>query len=545
MPVCKKGGKQMQTGEKVKITALYCRLSSDDELKGESNSISHQKDILEEFALTNGFSNCRFYVDDGYSGTNFNRPDFSRLIDDIDDDLIGAVIVKDLSRFGRNYLMVGYYTEILFPEKDIRFISVTDNFDSSDGFNEFVPFKNIMNDWYAKDISRKQRAVVKSKGNSGQRLTTRAIFGYKKDENKQWIIDDEAANVVRKIFQLCIDGYGVQMIANYLAANKIKAPAAYFNYKRNKTTDSLAYQNPYCWSAQTVSGILSRQEYCGDTVNFKCHKKSCMSKKVIKNDKSEYKIFPNTQEAIISREDFDKVQKIRSQRKRVTHISERVMFGNVIFCADCGGKMHIMRTRNYKQTRPDCYVCSTARKSTTCTSHYIRESYLIEYVKNAINDFLKSDSEREILFSNIQKSILERNSHTQIQLQKNLSEAQSRVKEIDVILKSLYEDKVMGNLSIELFQKLSQDFKEEQNELNDFIFNNAKDSIDVAKEKTAVNEFIGIVNKYDSKITTLTPDIVDDFIERIEVFEAKKIDGNRQQKINIYFKGIGLLNKEE
>lgn len=268
----------MQTGKEVKITALYCRLSSDDELKGDSNSIIHQKEILQDYAFNNGFDNCKFYVDDGYSGTNFNRPDFLKMIDDVEDNLIGSIIVKDLSRLGRNYLKVGYYTEVLFPKKEIRFISISDNLDSADGnsdfgINDFIPFKNIMNEWYAKDASRKQRAVIKSKGNAGKRLTTKAIFGYKKDENKQWIIDEEAAEIVRKIFQLCLDGYGVQMIANYLFANKIKNPSAYSGQIR---TGGTAHKNPYLWSAQTVSGILSRQEYCGDTVNFKYQRKSCM-----------------------------------------------------------------------------------------------------------------------------------------------------------------------------------------------------------------------------------------------------------------------------
>lgn len=532
----------MQTGEKVKITALYCRLSADDELKGESNSINHQKEILQEFALANGFDNCRYYVDDGYSGTTFNRPDFTKMMDDVENDLISAIIVKDLSRLGRNYLKVGYYTEIIFPEKDIRFISVTDNLDSYDGLNEFAPFKNIMNDWYAKDISRKQRAVIKNKGNAGKRLTTRAIFGYKKDENKQWIIDEDAAKVVRKIFQLCLDGYGVQMIANYLFANKIKNPSAYSGQIR---TDGVAHKNPYLWSAQTVSGILSRQEYCGDTVNFKYQRKNCMSKQVTKKDPSEYKIFQNTHEAIIKREDFDNVQKIRSQRKRISPIQEKVIFGDMLFCADCGSKMYIMRSRNWKQTKPDCYVCSKSRKDSSCTSHYIRESNLTEYVKNAINNFLEFEDNREILFDDIQDGIVKRNNQAQMKMQKNLFDAKNRIKEIDEIIKSLYEDKVKGNITIELFQKLSRNFKNEQDELNDYIIKVTKESAVINKEKTAVNEFINTVQKYNDKISELTPEIVNDFIEHIEIFEAKKIDGKRQQKINIYFKGIGLLNLEK
>lgn len=530
----------MQAGEKIKITALYARLSADDELKGESNSISNQKQILQEYALLNSFENCKFYIDDGYSGTTFDRPDFNQLVNDVENDLIGTVIVKDLSRFGRNYLKVGYYTEVVFPEKGIRFISITDNVDSNsdEGINEFVPFKNIMNDWYAKDISRKQRAVIQSKGNAGKRLTTRAIYGYKKDENKEWIIDEETADVVRKIFQLCLDGYGVQMIANYLFAKKIKNPSAYLGQIR---TNGIANTNPYLWSAQTISGILSRQEYCGDTVNFKSQKRSCMSKQIIKFDPSEYKIFPNTHKAIISREDFKKVQEIRSRRKRISPIQERVMFGS-IFCGDCGSKMYIMRSRNWKKQKPDCYVCSSSRKNASCSSHYIQEKVLIEYVTEAINRLLLTNNDTDKLYKRIQNDIIKRNHERYQELDKKISEAQERITEIDNIIENLYEDKVRGNITLDVFQKLSNNFSKEQTTLNKFIFEHSRECTNVNIDKSNVSDFINVVNKYETGIKKLTPEIVDDFIEQIEIFEAKKIDGKRQQKINIHFKGIGLVD---
>ncbi|MBR1915485.1 MAG: recombinase family protein [Alphaproteobacteria bacterium] len=241
----------MQTGQ-YKITALYARLSSDDELQGDSNSIIHQKQILEEYAATNGLGNCQFYVDDGFSGTNFDRPDFKRMIEDIENQIVGTVIVKDLSRLGRNYYQVGYYTAKFFLEHNIRFISITDNVDSINGTNEFAPFHNLINDFYAKDIAKKQKAVIESKGNAGKRLTTRAIYGYQKDENGQWVVDAEAAPVVKKIFELCVNGKGVQQIANYLFANKIKSPSA---HKGQVRQGSVAERNPYIWSAQTVIQI--------------------------------------------------------------------------------------------------------------------------------------------------------------------------------------------------------------------------------------------------------------------------------------------------
>ena len=294
--------KMHENRQDLKITALYCRLSADDELKGDSNSIIHQKELLQEYAYKHGLRQIEFYVDDGYTGTNFERPDFQRLISDVENNLIGSVVVKDLSRLGRNYLKVGYYTEILFPQNDIRFISVTDNIDSISeaGMNDFVPFKNIMNEWYAKDLSRKQRAVVKSKGNSGKRLTCRTVYGYKKDENGEWVIDEPSANVVKMIFNLYLKGYGQSMIANYLFQQKIETP----NAKKSDKT-----KNPYRWSVQTITQILSHQEYAGDTVNFK------MSELGTK------KVFTNTQPAIIEREVFEKLRNINDDLCRENNLS--------------------------------------------------------------------------------------------------------------------------------------------------------------------------------------------------------------------------------
>lgn len=529
----------MATGQMDKITSLYCRLSADDELKGESNSISNQKQILQAYAFEHGFKNIRFYIDDGVSGTTFNRPDFIRLINDIESDLVNTVIVKDLSRFGRNYLKVGYYTEVLFPEKNIRFISVSDNIDSSNeefGMNEFVPIKNLMNDWYAKDISRKQRAVINLKGNSGKRLTTRAIYGYKKDENKEWIIDKPAAEVVQKIFQLCIDGYGIQMIANYLFAQHIKNPSAHSGKFK---TD----RNPYVWSAQTVAGILSRQEYCGDTVNFKSHRLSCMSKQIVKYDPSEYKIFPNTHEAIISRDVFEKVQHIRSQRKRITPIDEKPLFADKLFCSSCGSKMHIMRTRNWKRTKPDCYVCSKSRKqSSACTSHYITESNLIQYVMSIINKLVLYD--RDCIIERINNNINKRNTKIKNENKKSLTNAKVRLSELDNIIRNLYEDKVKGNISLELFSTLVSSYQQEQVQLNEFIISNKMNILEVDNDKKAIREFLSAMDKYDNIILKLTPEIVNDFIDKIVIYDSEKVDGKRQQQIDIHFKGIGLLDSE-
>lgn len=279
--------------QNLRFTALYCRLSSDDELKGDSNSIIHQKQILQDYALKHSLTPTEIYVDDGFTGTNFDRPDFKRLLSDVENDLVKTVIVKDLSRLGRNYLKVGYYTEVLFPEKGVRFISIADNLDTSvnDELNDFIPFKNIMNEWYAKDLARKQRAVVKSKGNSGIRLATRPLYGYKKAENGDWLIDEPTAAVVQKIFDLYLKGYGPASIANYLFANKVKIPSTIGLPKLNPE------QNPYRWSKDTVAKILTYQDYCGDMINFK------------RSDVDSLVIFPDRQEPIISREIIDTILK--------------------------------------------------------------------------------------------------------------------------------------------------------------------------------------------------------------------------------------------
>lgn len=531
----------LQTGQEYKITALYARLSSDDELQGDSNSIKHQKKILEEYAANNGLGNCQFYVDDGFSGTNFDRPDFQRMIDDIENQLVGTVVVKDLSRFGRNYYQVGYYTEKFFLDHDIRFISISDNVDSNNGTNEFAPFHNLINDFYAKDIAKKQKAVIDSKGNAGQRLTTRAIYGYQKDENGQWIIDEEAASVVKKIFELCIKGNGVQQIANYLFSNKIKNPSA---YKGQIKKGGIAERNPYLWSAQTVSQILTKQEYCGDTVNFRYRKKGLCSKIVVKNNPENIKIFENTHEAIISREDFAKVLEIRSKKRRRAAIDKPVLFEE-IYCADCGKRMLIIRSRNY---HPNAYLCSTYRKALynkerSCTSHYITERVLADSVKEKLNLFLNSaQTNPDDFYKEMIAEFEKQNCLSQAEKKKEISSAQRRTNEIDKIIKQLYEDKVRGDISLEVFQKLAAEYCIEQKNLSSTINDCNRKISEISKSKEALNQFFDVIKRYSGQgeIQELTKEIIDDFIDHIVISQEKKADGKRQPQI--YFKGIGLLS---
>ena len=329
-----------------KITALNCRLSHDDELQGDSNSIRNQKAILQKYADDNGFSNAQFFVDDGYSGTNFNRPDWTRLMALVEDGQVGAIIVKDMSRLGRDYLKVGYYTEMIFPEADVRFIAINNGVDStSQQDSDFTPFLNIINEWYAKDTSKKIRAVFKAKGQSGKSLATIPPYGYIKDpeDKNHWIVDEEAAEVVREIFHLCVSGYGPTRLANELQRRKILTPVEYAKSKGWPMRSVKQKDDPFAWETSTVVHILERQEYLGNTVNFKTYRKSYKQKKTLRKDPSEWQVFEGTHEAIIDKETFAIVQRIRDGRRRVTPMGEMPILSGMVFCADCGSKMYQVR----------------------------------------------------------------------------------------------------------------------------------------------------------------------------------------------------------
>lgn len=485
--------------QNIRFTALYCRLSSDDELKGDSNSIIHQKQILQDYALKNSLTPTEVYVDDGFTGTNFDRPDFKRLLSDVENDLVKTIIVKDLSRFGRNYLKVGYYTEILFPSKGVRFISVSDNLDTSakDEINDFIPFKNIMNEWYAKDLSRKQRAVIKSKGNAGKRLSTRPIYGYKKAENGDWIIDEPAAIVVRKIFDLYLKGYGPASIANYLFANKVKIPSLTGLQISDKT------RNPYRWSKDSVAHILTCQDYCGDMINFK------------RSDVDNLVIFPDKQEPIISREIFAEAQKLRLSKKPVRH--------------------------SYSEPVLTSYTCSTARKVQGCSSHYINENRLSDCVKSEINKLIANKT-KVVEFA---KAKMHTDAKTaQCASVKNLKNAQTRISEIDAILKNLYEDKVRGNITLETFKKLENEFLREQANLNQTVINQSRIKVNIDSQSKKICEFLRKLEMYKVPIQELSRNVLIDLIDKIEICEAEKENNKRSQQVHIYYLGIGKIDLE-
>lgn len=526
-----------------KITALYCRLSRDDELSGDSNSIVHQKEILSAYAEKRGFENTRFYVDDGYSGTNFNRPDFLRMMDDVNNGLVGTIIVKDMSRFGRDYIMVGYYTEIMLPQMDIRFIAVNDNVDSENqADNDFTPFRNIINEWYAKDTSKKIRSVLKAKGNSGKHLSVIPPFGYKKDPNdkEKWIIDEDAAQIVRKIYRLYLDGNTMGGIARMLTAEGIETPKLYAENRGIKHYKAATY--PEIWSRISVEYILSNYEYTGSTVNFKTKRKSFKNKKQWIQSKEDWAVFEGTQEAIIDKETFETVQKMRGTKRAYTKFNEVNIFSGLLYCADCGGKMTIRRRK--EDRRKDAFICSTYRKKkkNLCTEHAIKVSALEQIVLQDIRKvcaYVRA-YEQEFL-EDFRKCSVKESAKLQSVAKSELNKAESRLSEIEKIIVKLYEEKVCGTMPEERFELLAKNYEIEQAELKQKVVElkavlSAKEERDGSLEK-----FVSLVRSY-TEVQNLTPEILNSFIDKIYIGKPERIDGQRVQEVKIIYKLVGAVN---
>ena len=530
-----------------RFTALYCRLSRDDELQGDSNSIKNQKLILQKYADDNGFRNTRFFVDDGYSGTTFDRPDFQRMIAEMDAGRIGTVIVKDMSRLGRDYLKVGFYTEVAFPEADVRFIAINNGVDSANQQeSDLTPFINIFNEFYAKDTSKKIRAVFKAKGQSGKPLCTNPPYGYKKDpdDKTRWIVDDEAAAVVKEIFHLCMSGYGPTQIAKELRKRRIETPAEYGKRVGVNVPSAKLRENddPCRWTTSTVVHILERREYTGCTVNFKTYKKSYKSKKQVKNDPSEWAIFEGMHEAIIELEVYDTVQKIRDGRRRQTPMGEMPVLSGMVYCADCGHKLYQVRGRCLPQS--EYMVCATYRKKgkSVCPSHQIRnsviEQLLLEdlqrvtaYARNHEDEFLR------LVTRNSEKA-LDRELRD---CRKEYEQSKARIAKLDTLIQRIYEDNVEGKISDDRFAKLSGNYETEQAQLQSRV-EELQRFLDDAKEKSLnADHFLALVRKY-TDIRELDAEIIREFVERINVFQAEKVDGHRQQRIQIIYNCIGAVD---
>ena len=525
-----------------KITALYCRLSRDDELQGDSNSIKNQKTILQKYADDNGFTNTEFFVDDGYSGTNFDRPDWQRLISLVEEGRIGTIIVKDMSRLGRDYLKVGYYTEVLFPASDIRFIAINNNVDSANQQDsDFTPFLNIINEWYAKDTSKKIRAVFKSKGQSGKPLCTNPPYGYIKDpeDKTRWIVDEEAAKVVREAFHLCMQGYGPSQIAKEFTKRRIMNPTAHARKNGINIPDNRGHDDDYVWRGSTIVHMLSRQEYLGHTVNFKTYRKSYKQKKQMKNDPSEWMIFKNTHEAIIEESVFEVVQRIRDGRRRLTPMGEMPLLSGMMFCADCGNKLYQVRGRGWEHEK-EYFVCATYRKiKGGCSSHQIRNAIVEELLLDGIRRVTAFARECEEDFVEmVTKKTRSELDKSMRDSRRELEQAQARIAKLDEIIQRLYEDNIEGKISDERFAKMTANYEAEQQTLEKRV--TELKSIMTEEKESALNvdHFLSLVRKY-TEIKELTAGIIREFVEKIYVYKAERIDGRRVQRIKIVWNCIG------
>ena len=525
-----------------KITALYCRLSRDDELQGDSNSIKNQKTILQKYADDNGFTNTEFFVDDGYSGTNFDRPDWQRLISLVEEGRIGTIIVKDMSRLGRDYLKVGYYTEVLFPGSDIRFIAINNNVDSANQQDsDFTPFLNIINEWYAKDTSKKIRAVFKSKGQSGKPLCTNPPYGYIKDpeDKTRWIVDEEAAKVVREAFRLCMQGYGPSQIAKEFTRRRIMNPTAHARKNGINIPDNRGHDDDYVWRGSTIVHMLSRQEYLGHTVNFKTYRKSYKQKKQMKNDPSEWMIFKNTHEAIIEESVFEVVQRIRDGRRRLTPMGEMPLLSGMMFCADCGNKLYQVRGRGWEHEK-EYFVCATYRKiKGGCSSHQIRNAVVEELLLDGIRRVtaFARDCEDEFVEMVTKKTRSELDKSMR-DSRRELEQAQARIAKLDEIIQRLYEDNIEGKISDERFTKMTANYEAEQQTLEKRVTELKSIMTEEKESALNVNHFLSLVRKY-TDIKELTAEIIREFVEKIYVYKAERIDGRRVQRIKIVWNCIG------
>ena len=524
-----------------KITPLYERLSRDDELQGESNSISNQKQMLEDFARRNGLPNPTHFTDDGISGTRFDRPGFLAMMEEVEAGRVEAIVIKDMSRLGRDYLKVGQVMEVL-RQRGVRLIAINDGVDSLKGDDDFTPFRNIMNEFYARDTSRKIRSVFKSKGMSGKHLTGTVIYGYLWDEKREhWLVDEEAAEVVREIFRLCVNGYGPTRIANILTERKILCPT-YYALEHGEKPRTVLPPDKYLWSATVVSHILERMDYLGHTVNFKTHVKSYKNRKKIDNSPEQWRIFENTHESIIDKETFEIVQKIRSGKRRPTKMGDMPMFSGLLYCADCGSKMTFHRQMAQSAEKHN-FVCSNYRhNSKSCTMHYIRNVVVEQIVLENLKEVIRyvSDYEDEFVQMVMDTDMRQRNKELS-QKKKRLTEIHSRIQELDKIFQRIYEDNISGKLSDERFMKLSKGYEEEQHTLQEEQTSLEKELQKEEKQSVDVKQFLSVVRKY-TNLTELTPEIVHEFIDKIIVHAPDKSSGKRLQEIEIIYNHIGVFD---
>ena len=536
--------KQSNNKKSRDVTAfLYERLSRDDNLEGESYSIGNQKKLLAKVAKEKGYTNLVHFLDDGISGVTMDRPGFVEMIRQLEQGKAAAVFVKDLSRLGRNYIEVGRLTEEFFPNHDIRLVAVSDNIDTAEGENELAPIRNLFNEWYARDISKKRRISNKIKGNAGEPMG-QPPYGYIKDPNdpKHWIVDDEAAQVVRRVYSMTLEGFGTEQIAAQLEKDDVLTPRAYWLTKGIKRPGKGKQQPPTKWNSSTITKILSLQEYCGDILNFKTYSKSYKNKKRIDNDRENWVVFQDVHEAIIERAVYEQVQQKRGKiRKRRTNNGEHNMFSGLLVCADCGSNLHF----HFNQGNPEIkyFNCSNYKGNRgTCTStHYVRVDFLEEVVLGEIRRLTKFASLYEDEFVKAVIGHSQQAEQTDRKLkEKELRTLLARDEELDGLFERIYEDNVSGKLSDDRFAKMSRRYEDEQKELAEKIKKLRSEIEKQSSRSMTTDMFIGLVRKY-TRARKLTPRMLNELIEKIEVFNAEKIDGVWEQRLRIHYNCVGTI----
>ena len=533
------------TQQMTPVAALYARLSKDDEQQGESVSIENQKKILETYAREHGIMNYRFFVDDGWSGASFERPSFKEMLEGVESGEIKTVITKDLSRLGRNYLQVGMYTEMIFPQKNVRFIAINDGVDSEQGDNELTPLKNLFNEWLVRDTSKKIRAVKRAKGMSGKPVTSKPVYGYLMDENENFIIDGEAAPVVKQIYDLCLAGNGPTKIARMLTEQQIPTPGT-LEYRRTGSTRRYHPGYECRWATNTVAHILENREYTGCLVNFKTEKVSYKVKQSRENPVEKQAVFDSHHSPIIDRDTWERVQELRKQRKRPNRYDEVGLFSGILFCADCGSVMYQQRYQTDKR-RQNCYICGSYKKRTRdCTAHFIRTDLLTVGVTGNLRKVTQYAAKHEARFMKLLTEQNEDGSRRRnAAKKKELEAAEKRIAELSAIFKRLYEDSVAGRITDERFTELSADYEAEQRGLEERAAA-LRDGLSRTLEATAnAEKFMKVVRRHTS-FEELTPTLLREFVEKIVIHESEALDGKRRgkfrtQEIEIYYSFVGRV----
>lgn len=537
---------QSKNKNQIWITALYCRLSRDDGTESESNSIGNQKKLLSQKAKEMGLTDTKYYVDDGYTGTNFNRPGFQQLIDDIEIGLVSAVMVKDLSRLGRDYVSVGNYTDSYFPEHNVRFIAVNDAIDSDEGESEIAPFKNILNEMYARDISKKIRSSHRLRGSMGEPLS-QPPYGYMKspENKKKWIIDPEAATVVKSIFKMCLDGKGNETIARELQENEVLIPMAYWRSKGLNRGGKKTQTNPYKWCKTTIQKILSQQEYCGDIINFKTYSKSFKNKARYENSKENWAVFKDVNEPIIDRETFETVQKFISKTKRRApkkENGERSIFNGLVYCGDCHSKMRYHTSTSNKEIH--YFTCSDNKvdyRGKCPGRHYVRADALEEVVKLELRRLVEMLEIDESYFAQLllRKNDEEREKDKKF-LESELQKAIARSSTVSQLYEKLYEDNVIGKVSDEWFVELSHKYEKERMNLKAKIADIRHKIEELKNNNSEYEKFISAIRRF-MQMDNLTSPLLRELIDHIDIFETESTGKSRTQRIVIYYRFIGYI----